>query len=456
MQDNQYERKLPSMVLAVFLFVTLCCSSVFSQRKPENLATANGAVFTADSLSENSRKIYLLTEKAIAEKRVEILNRIIEARLLDAEASSRKLSREAVLAEVYKKSPPVTLAEIERVYNANQAVFQSLTLDEARPRIISFLREAAERKTLENLLPELKTKHKFVNGRDVNSAGLKPTDVIFSIGGKALSAKEFADLSRASVYDLEVRIAENVISDLEQKIFEFVIGREAKEKNVDAATFIANEITNKLRDYTDEERIRLETSLKQNLFRKYSVKFLVARPEPVAREVSMDDDPSIGPVSAAVTIVMFSDFQCPACSAVHPIVKSVIGDYGDRVRFVVRDFPLENVHANAFNAARAANAAAKQGKYFAYVDRLYSNQSQLDVETLKAFAKELGLNEKQFELDFTSNENSDEIRRDIADGHRYEVAGTPTIFINGVRVLEFSQSSLRSMIDRALAQRIKP
>lgn len=149
---------------------------------------------------------------------------------------------------------------------------------------------------------------------------------------------------------------------------------------------------------------------------------------------------------------MFSDFQCSACGATHPILKKVIAEYGDKVRFVVRDFPLESVHENAFRSALAANAARVQGKFFEYIDVLYSNQESLDEASLKKYAVELGLNIKQFELDFSSEKTAAEVRKDMADGKHYGVGSTPTIYVNGVKVRRLSAENFRNVIGRALAK----
>jgi protein-disulfide isomerase len=121
------------------------------------------------------------------------------------------------------------------------------------------------------------------------------------------------------------------------------------------------------------------------------------------------------------------------------------------VRFVVRDFPLEKIHENAFIAARAANAANAQGKFAAYTEKLYTHQDALDRDSLLKYAGELGLNVKQFEIDFSSERTAAEIRKDIADGKTYGIGGTPTVFVNGVSVWPLAWE-LRRAIDRALVR----
>src|SRR5207253_1547192 len=162
------------------------------------------------------------------------------------------------------------------------------------------------------------------------------------------------------------------------------------------------------------------------------------------------DSPSRGPAEAPVTVVMFSDFQCSACSATDPILKKVMAEYPGRIRFVVRYFPLETIHENAFRAACAAVAARAQGKFFEYTEILYKNQTALDAKSLSKYAADLGLNVKQFELDLNAAKTAAEVRKDMADGNAYGVNSTPTIFVNGVKVHDLSADAFRKTINRAL------
>jgi protein-disulfide isomerase len=133
-----------------------------------------------------------------------------------------------------------------------------------------------------------------------------------------------------------------------------------------------------------------------------------------------------------------------------PVLDEVLKSYGNKVRFVVRDFPL-NVHANARKAAEAANAANAQGKFFEYALILFKHQDALDVPSLKKYASDLGLNRAQFDAALDSGKFAGEVRHDIDDGEKYGIDGTPAIFINGVALTELSNEALRAAIDKALA-----
>jgi protein-disulfide isomerase len=149
---------------------------------------------------------------------------------------------------------------------------------------------------------------------------------------------------------------------------------------------------------------------------------------------------------------MFSDFQCSACAAVHPLLKEAIASFPQKVRFVIRDFPLESIHKDALAAARAAGAANAQGKFFQYIQILYKNQKAQDEASLRKYAADLGLNMSQFDLDFKSDKILGEIKKDIADGESFAITSTPTVFVNGRRVADLSVGGFKKAIEAALSK----
>ena len=143
------------------------------------------------------------------------------------------------------------------------------------------------------------------------------------------------------------------------------------------------------------------------------------------------DDPSIGPASAPVTLVEFSDFQCPFCQRVAPTLKQVKQKYGDKVRLVWKDFPLTQIHPQAFKAGEAAHCAAEQGKFWEYHDRLFANQQLLEPNDLKQHAADLGLEPKAFNSCLDTSKYGERVRDGVAEGSRLGVNSTPMIYING-------------------------
>jgi protein-disulfide isomerase len=267
---------------------------------------------------------------------------------------------------------------------------------------------------------------------------------------KQITVKNFEDANRLALYETEAKIYDLVEHSLIDAVASELLVTESVEQQITPGAIIAREVTDKMKDYTDEERFALEAALNNRLFTKYNAKFLIKEPEPVAQNISTDDDPAQGAENAPVTIVMFSDFQCSACAAVHPVLKRAMAEYKDKIRFVVRDFPLESIHENAFQAAQAANAANAQGKFFEYTELLYNNQDSLDTASLKELATKIGLDRKKFDADLDSGKYAEEVRKDMADGITHGINSTPTIFVNGVKIRQFSAEGFKKAIERAL------
>ena len=214
-----------------------------------------------------------------------------------------------------------------------------------------------------------------------------------------------------------------------------------------------NSVRNQVANYLQEQnRQSLERDLSARLRKNAQIRWLITEPTAPVQNVSVDNDPSRGAVNAPVTIIEFTDFQCPACAAMHPVLEEVIKSYGNKVRFVVRDFPLSQ-HEWAQKAAEAANAANAQGKFFEYISLLFKNQKALDVPSLKKYASELGLDRPQFDAAVDRGVHAAEVQKDVEDGRMSGVSSTPTIFINGVRLRIMSPDALKEAIDRAAGGR---
>ena len=153
---------------------------------------------------------------------------------------------------------------------------------------------------------------------------------------------------------------------------------------------------------------------------------------PTRMEVSIDDDPTLGPADATVTIVEFSDYECPYCQVWHDqVFGELVAAYGSKVRFVYRDFPLDQIHPQARPAAIAATCAGAQGKYWEYHNLLFGGELGLGSEARTAYAQRLGLDLEQFAACVADEAGSVEVEADLQDAYELGVRGTPTFFING-------------------------
>jgi protein-disulfide isomerase len=185
------------------------------------------------------------------------------------------------------------------------------------------------------------------------------------------------------------------------------------------------------------EKLRSKTSVKMSL-------------EPPRQKVASADSPARGPATAPIELIEFSDFQCPYCYRANPTVQQVLTTYGDRIRFVYRNYPLPN-HPNAKPAAEAAQCAAEQGQFWPYHDRLFADQSKLSDTDLKESAGALGLDAVRFNACVDSHKYKARVEGDMQAGNEAGVSGTPAFFING-RILSGAQSFevFKKIIDEEL------
>ena len=172
----------------------------------------------------------------------------------------------------------------------------------------------------------------------------------------------------------------------------------------------------------------------------------------VWRVVVRDGDPAIGPADAPLTVVAFSEFQCPYCAKGTSVLQRIAEEYGDDVRIVFKNFPLP-FHKDAMLASEAALAAHAQGKFWEMHDLLFENQSALGQEFLIRYATSINLDIGRFKADLDSHAFRADVQRQMADGRNAGVQGTPNFFING-RVIKGAVpfDSMKSVLDEELAK----
>lgn len=200
------------------------------------------------------------------------------------------------------------------------------------------------------------------------------------------------------------------------------------------------EVSPLINEHLTEERVAVRrAAFLRGLKAKYGVRLFF---EPPRVAVDPSDDPSKGPAGAPVTLVIFSDFQCPFCGKAVDAVNDLEKAYGKNLRVVFRDFPL-NMHKDAPRAAEAGACAQEQGKFWRFHDALFADQKDLSDQGLAARAAKAGLNVKAFSACLSSGKYAGEWKADAEDGRRYGVTGTPTFFVNG-RML-FGNQSLQAL-----------
>ena len=170
--------------------------------------------------------------------------------------------------------------------------------------------------------------------------------------------------------------------------------------------------------------------------------------------VSTEGRPSLGPADAPVTVVEFSDYQCPYCRRFfEETYHDLLERYEGRLRYVLRNFPIRNLHPLAHEAAEAAECAHDQGRFWEYHDLLFARSPALGAPSLEAYAAQLGLDAEAFATCLSSGRKADVVDGDVQDGIRYGVAATPTFFINGrIVVGALSLERFSTYVDAALRE----
>ncbi len=451
---------------------------------PVNVVVLNGQTLTTADFEPNVRQQLEQVDTKIAQARNEILDLQINTILLQVEANRRHIDTHRLYElEVTKRIPVPTPAQIKKFMDEQRTELEGVDPATANQQATAYLQAEAEAKLADDLVDRLRKTIAVVKGVDINTPNLNNDAVVATVGGQPLRAAALNERLKPIIYNLKLQAYELTKSQADQLVNNTLLLEESRRRQVGAEDIVRTEVSDKVRPPTEAEvvkfynenkaringdlntvrnavanylqeqdRARLESELSARLRKSADIRWLITEPQPPVQNISVDDDPSRGEASAPVTVVEFTDFQCPACAAMHPVLEEVLKSYGNKVRFVVRDFPL-NRHENARKAAEAANAANAQGKFFEYGALLFSRQKALDVASLKKYATELGLDRAKFDAALDRGTYAAEVQHDVEDGEMYGVDVTPTIFINGVRLKELSAEGLRAAIDRAAAAR---
>ncbi len=312
---------------------------------------------------------------------------------------------------------------------------------------------------------------------------ISPDTVVATYSGKKITLKELDEYLGEQLEELERQKHQLRRQGIDQMILEQMVTAEAEKKGMTKEQWLKSEIDDKVPPPSDQEiqqmfemskgqlgadakledwkeRIvavatrpqRQERAQKvfEGMLKQANVQ--VTLPEPPRRRKQVEaKGPSRGPENAKVTIVEFSDFECPFCSRATGTVDEVMQAYAGKVRLVFRHFPLD-FHKRAQKAAEASMCAHEQGRFWEYHDTLFKNQQKLEIAELKEHAKSLGLDTAKFDQCLDSGRFEKAVKDDMAAGQKVGVSGTPAFFINGV-MLSGAQplEEFKKIIDQELA-----
>lgn len=457
-------------------------TEVAPPRAPVPLAIVNGQTITSAEINPAVRDEVDGLEGRLVAARRQILEIQVNTLLLETEAAKRRMtSQQLYTVEVGNKITEPTAAEVNKFIEVNRDQIDQSDAATTRPKVIAFLKSAREANLSEALVKRLMASYPIVNVAGAKGASLPSTSVIVTVGGRPITAGMINERLKPIAYKLQLNTYNLAKQALDTTINDLLLLGEANRRNVAPEDIVRTEISEKVRPPTqaevtkfyednkakiptpfaeasiqiayylqEQDRQRLERALSEKLRTGANIRLLISEPPLPSQVISVDDDPVRGDANAPVTIVEFTDFQCPSCANLQPILEEALKSYGTKVKLVVRDFPLPR-HENARKAAEAANAANAQGKFFEYTALLFKRQDKLDLASLKKYASELGLNRARFDAALASGQYAAEVEHDIDDGQLYGIDSTPAVFVNGVALTEMTIEALRALIDHGLS-----
>jgi protein-disulfide isomerase len=312
------------------------------------------------------------------------------------------------------------------------------------------------------------------------SVDARADSTVAKVAGQTVLAAEVDEEARGELTGLRFQEYEIRQRALDRLISKSLLSREATARKLTVDDLVKLEVTEKTKPVTAEEARAVYESAKQryqalpenialdaisrqmfqgrvndrraayiaDLRSKAAVEVMLAPPRVV---VAARDGAVKGRPDARVQLVAFSDFQCPACSRLLPVLDKLQKKYGQEIAIGFRHFPLTS-HPDAPAAAAAAECAREKGKFWEMHDVLFSNQRALKTPSLKAYATQIGLDETEFADCLTSARPAVQVKEDREKGETFGVRATPTVYVNGRMVSEYSEERLSRVIDEELAQ----
>ena len=302
----------------------------------------------------------------------------------------------------------------------------------------------------------------FLLGSGFPTAAHAASDALAEVDGVTITSEEVEKSLAGQLSKLEEQIYNLKRQKLDALINDKLLEKEAAKRKLTVPALLDAEITSKVGLVTEQEiekfyqekkaqikgelaqvREQMRAFLQNQKLAAKREEFLTSlrsqakivdnlKPPTAARvEVSVDGAPFRGPANSPVTIVEFSDFECPFCKRAHPTLMQLLEKYAGKVKLVYRDFPLESIHPQARRAAEAARCANDQGKFWDYYDTLFTESPKLAPDDLKRYAAQAGIDLKKFDDCLSSGVHKTALQKDIDEGTRLGVSGTPAFFING-------------------------
>ncbi len=400
---------------------------------PAAIATLDGAPLGTADLDAQLQKRIAGVDAAVADARRAALEAEIADVRLHLEAERRGVSfRDFWEADVLRKTPPVTDADVDAAFEQAKKWFPGKTVADLRPRLESVALAANRVKREAELAASLKERYPLVSGADPNAPGLARDAVLATVGPRKITAASAAVRLDAAGYGVRRDLYYAEMDAVENAAHARLLKAEGERRGVPPESL-------------EKDRVDVGEG--------HAVKFLADLPAPPVLVPDVAGAVSRGPANAPVTVVEYADFECPHCSKAWMAAEEALEPYGDRVRYVFLNFPLP-FHERALKAAEAGRAAARQGRFFELAGIMFRNQKMLDVPSLRKYAAEAGCDAERFVADVDGGRLAPDVLLEQRGGERLGVDGTPMFFVNGVwlRWESTDVAGIRAAVDAALVK----
>lgn len=295
-----------------------------------------------------------------------------------------------------------------------------------------------------------------------DTAEATSSDLLAKVNGEVISSEDLDHALGVKLIQLQEQLFKLKRSELDAQIEQRLLDQEAAKRGVAVAALLDTEVTAKITLVTEAEidaayqankarfvgsetliREKLRAMLQQQKLTAQRKAFVASlrsqativdrlQPPSVMRlPVSIEGSPVLGEGEAPVTLVEFSDFHCPYCKRVEDTLKALLTQYGTKVKLVYRQFPIQGLHPQARRAAEASLCAHDQGKFWEYHDILFEQSPKAADDDLKSYAEQVGLDSKKFSSCLFRSVHHETVQRDLDEGNRLGLEGTPAFFING-------------------------
>lgn len=310
----------------------------------------------------------------------------------------------------------------------------------------------------------------------MGTAAAQDSQVVLEINGEKITRTQLNEQESSVLLQARYDFYQAEQKALNDLIARRLLDSEASRQHLSVDELVKREADSKVKDLTEEQlrtvydviggkepfeavRAKIQDSVRQQRVKQARINYIDGLREkanvlvllaPPRADFEVGDAARLGPADAPVQLVEFADYECPYCIKVYPEVKKLKAEFGDRISFVFKDYPLP-MHGHAQKAAEAARCAGAQNKYWQYYDRLFSS-TQIDVPQLKQFATDLGVDSAKFNACLDSGQQTAAVQKDASEAQKIGLTGTPSFFLNGhffTGALQYDE--LRKMVLRELA-----